>query len=224
MKHKKWTEAEDNILRDNYPDLGFAGVAKLLPDRTEEACRVRARKLHIAQKTKWSPEEIEILKRDYPTLGAKGVSMILGKRTAKACRVRAFLEGVSSHRYTWAQDEDDIFYEKYSKYGPQGVLDAINRKLEENKERGIEKWKVHERSGTACRVHAHKLEITRYRRRGRKWSTEEDEILKTYYPNMGKEVSKKLKGRSILEIYNRARALGLKRIYPLKIIKPNDEI
>lgn len=72
----RWTEYEDEVLRNNYPTIGGEGCAKILTNRTPKACKARANKLGIYtndsnNQFNWTDESIQILKQYYPIEGVK---------------------------------------------------------------------------------------------------------------------------------------------------------
>lgn len=90
----------------------------------------------------------------------------------------------------WTKDEDNLLIEKYVEVGLFGM-----RKLFPNRTKGA----IHER--------AMKLGLTIPNRR---WSSEEIELLKKYYPSMGKECVKYFVGRTKQMIILKANKIGLK--------------
>ena len=82
----KWTEADDNYLRENHGVLSNAEIAQHL-GRTEEALHLRINKMNL-NKRNWSEEEIEYLKEFW---GNKSIPMIASylKRSEEAIRQKA---------------------------------------------------------------------------------------------------------------------------------------
>ena len=110
-----WTEPEDAIIRDVYPDRGAKATVKALREqhfiRTEGAVKERTRVLGVKRdmrkmtrnaKGKWTQAEIDILRKVYPIEGAKGVRKVLLSmgidRTIASINVRASMCGVMRHR------------------------------------------------------------------------------------------------------------------------------
>lgn len=85
-----WLPEEIEIITRYYPTVGTA-VYKMLPGRSKDACRVKAKELGVkyADISKpWSQEEVDILIAEYPRRGI-GVADLLPGRTPSACEKKA---------------------------------------------------------------------------------------------------------------------------------------
>ena len=74
----KWTDAEDNIMKEYYPKIGVM-VVDILPARTTNAIKNRANYLGLIYKetyNSWTQEEVDILRAYYPIEGKKCSSRI----------------------------------------------------------------------------------------------------------------------------------------------------
>ena len=74
----KWTKMEDDVLRSNYPDIGWK-VCYIIPGRTKAACQIRASILGISYNNhykEWTEEEKEIMRSFYPTIGSMVYEML----------------------------------------------------------------------------------------------------------------------------------------------------
>ena len=101
----KWTDDELAILKEFCPKVGAAGVHKLLPHRSVNACENMALKLGVsARKIKWTDAEIEILRENYPKLG-KAVAELLPDRTAMTCQAKACALGLVVEGHFWTDEE-----------------------------------------------------------------------------------------------------------------------
>lgn len=106
-----WTEREDQIIRDNYPDLGTKVCAALLRSegysRTDGAVKERAKNIGVKRdmtkitrtvENAWTKEELSVLKSAYPRGGAELVAKTLADmgyhRTVGAVNTRAAIVGV----------------------------------------------------------------------------------------------------------------------------------
>lgn len=197
-KIKQWTEEEDVILRKYYFNDGD-DVCNRLVGRTRSACKTRAGLLglkHNKQHSRhlWTEEEDEIMRKYYPLEGISAFKR-LKNRSKSVCRNRATTLGlkVNKVRSQWTQEEDDILRQYYSKDG----ADVYKR--------------FHNRTKMAC---LNRIAILN--RRGeslngkiKKWTKEEDDIIKKYYPSEGVEIYKRLYGRTARACQARAYVLGV---------------
>lgn len=97
MKKLKWTQAEDNLIKTNYP---LQGPDLELSGRTRVAIKNRAQQLGVYFRTdysKWSEEELCILKEFYPIIGLK-VKSKLQNRTIKNIQVTAHRLGIKKNK------------------------------------------------------------------------------------------------------------------------------
>ena len=196
-----WTADDDEIMRAQYPHMG-SSVALLLDGRhTETACIKRAQILGLsrpAEECVWSENELEILREHYPQLGRRTAKLLPG-RTETACCDMAYKLGLTRKgrafpgRTPWTEDEIRILRDVYPKSGVSGV-----QKLLPN------------RSSLACSKMAIQLGLTAKRSKEQiKWSDAEIEILKSHYPDMGKDVTRLLPGRTAATCCRIASELGL---------------
>lgn len=85
-KGKRWTEQENNFLKENYNKLSYKEIG-LKIGRSEDACEQQARKIGLKNKTNdlyWSKEEIEILKTQIKTSSYNQIQKLLPKRNLQA--------------------------------------------------------------------------------------------------------------------------------------------
>lgn len=74
---RKWTEEENNILREYYPVKGYKEVIDRLEGRTRRAINLQAKKLGIkAPDNTWTEEENTILRKYYPVEGIKVIDRL----------------------------------------------------------------------------------------------------------------------------------------------------
>ena len=96
-KSLNWTIEEDETVLKYYPMEGV-NVYKRLNGRTKNACRTRAIKLGVVNKSydKWTDHDYKIFAEYYPVIGSK-VSEMIGK-TSSACTGMASRLGIKYNR------------------------------------------------------------------------------------------------------------------------------
>ena len=160
--YPKWTEEEEQFLKENYPDKGAVWCAEKLK-RTEKACITRAVGLKIKRSYRWKPEDDEVIRKYYPKYGVKKVSEILG-RTRETCSTRAYVLGIKYiDENRWTKEEIDFIKKNYPEKGVKYVSEKLNRSI------------------VACQNKAAILKL----RRPPKWTKEEKEFIEKYYPEKG---------------------------------------
>ena len=102
--------------------------------------------------------------------------------------------------YSWTTEEDKILIENYKDLGLKEVSKLLPN-----------------RTRNAINERAIKLGITEHNSRGVPWTNKEIELLKKYYPTMGRECQMYLKNRTKQMITSRANMLGIKKDNPRKI-------
>ena len=190
--NKLWTDVEDDIVRLNYKSMSPKELMELLPGRTEDAIRVRARHLGVKRDIQWTKEEDEILAKYYSTMGSK-VSSMLPRHTPQACTDRANKSGLKYIR-KWTKEEDDIIRKNYSSIGRTRVSKMLVG-----------------RSPAACYERAKILGVSRKWVKESSWTEGEDKVLRRFYPIMGPDVCFKIPNRDRESCAKRARRLGLKK-------------
>ena len=140
----------------------------------------------------------EILREHYPQLGRRTAKLLPG-RTETACGNMANKLGLTKKgrsfpgRTPWTEDEIRILRDAYPKSGVSGVQKLLPH-----------------RSSSACSKMAIQLGLTAKRSKEQiKWSDTELEILKSHYPDMGKDVTQLLPGRTAATCQRKASELGL---------------
>lgn len=108
---RRWSEAEDSFIRDNYGQMSPRDIATHL-DRTKDLVVWRAGTLGVRtpRNPSWSAAEDEFLRLNYPTMPIKDISAHLG-RSYQAIQLRADRKGVTkvgNPGSTWTEDEDDL--------------------------------------------------------------------------------------------------------------------
>lgn len=93
---KRWTDAEDEVLRANYADSTIDILIELLPDRTVQAIQTRAKTLRLSKSyssgwsTRWTDAEDEILRANYAESTMTRLLELLPGRTKGGIYLRAF--------------------------------------------------------------------------------------------------------------------------------------
>ena len=135
-ENKNWSAKEDIILLNNYKQLGYSEVAKLV-SRSSSSCRTRLYRLRKNNKTvksqyqmfneKWTTSQDNFLKANYPDKGAEWCSKHLN-RSPSSCISRAGKLKIK-RSYRWSKDEDDIIKKYYPLYG----INKVSKLLKRNK-------------------------------------------------------------------------------------------
>lgn len=87
-KGTPWTEAEKDVLREHFAEMG-SFVSELLPGRSPASCLRAAHSLGLYTNPKgWTDEEIRILRENYPHMG-QAVASLLPGRSPLACQTVA---------------------------------------------------------------------------------------------------------------------------------------
>ena len=76
---RSWSQAELQILRDNYKKLSYAEISKLLIGKSPSAVKSKSAVLGIRISRAWPAEQIEVLKRNYATRPARAIADELGR-------------------------------------------------------------------------------------------------------------------------------------------------
>ena len=138
----------------------------------------------------WTPEEDDILRKYFPQMGAKAATLLSG-RTRGACQKRASNMGLTD-RKVWTPEEEALLREKYPTMG--------------RKVAGL----LPNHSANACQMRAQVLGVRKADyHRAKKWSTEEDDVIREHYPYMGTGVQSYLPGRTRDACQQRANLLGV---------------
>ena len=174
---ERWSQYEDEILKSNFDSMTYIELQKLLPNRTLDAIRSRAKMFNLRKLNMWTKEEEIILETLYPTIGGE-VAKFISRHTRDSCVDKANRMGLSLHK-KWNSDEDKILKENYPDKGSKSYKMIPNR------------------TRNSCRQRVHVLKLsTKAENRRSSWTSEEIRILKKYYPIMGPDVCYKLPNRS----------------------------
>ncbi len=104
IRRRRWTAAEDDLLRQNYGRIPAADAGALI-DRTEDAVWIRARKLGLDKREEearpWTAAELDDVRRCYATEPPAEIAARLGRTTSSVSQQAACL-GVISRKATVA--------------------------------------------------------------------------------------------------------------------------
>ena len=196
----RWTEEEDNLLREFYkehPDgRGLKKFAQEnLKNRTSKAIYSRASDLglnSVELQPSFSESEIEIIKKYYPNEGTKCYARLNGRSRQSIANI-AFKLGIKFDMDSWSEEDLKIIKKYYPSEGKN-----ITKRLPHKSLRAI-------------KHQAQKLNICSFAF-STPWSKEEDKIIKDNYNQLGSVgLVKLLPNRTKVSIVTRIKRLGLKR-------------
>jgi hypothetical protein len=191
---KRWTELEDQIIRDNYPAIGTKGCLDLLPDRTDGAIKARASNLKVrSNKIKdWTYEEEKFLLDNWATKGSAYCAEKLNKKS-EAIRSKAAHLGLKSNRY-WPEKDKQFLRDNYPIYGGSYCAEKLQRPIE------------------SIRKMASSLKI-KSKNNTKPWSEDEVQFLQDNYSENGADYcAKHLPGRNANYIRVKASSMRLSRL------------
>lgn len=106
-----WSERENDIIRENYPNFGTRVCCALLRqngyERTEAAIKEHAKNMGVRRdmtkitrvvESAWTKQELDVLRQEFPNGGGARVAEVLGalgyERTVGAINTRAAMLGI----------------------------------------------------------------------------------------------------------------------------------
>ena len=202
-----WTPEEDEIL-EKYYKTEFSKISARLPRHTLAAIKKHAEKRGLtnnkhksANRTPWTPEEIEIVKNEYLNTNTKILAQKLN-RGVNTIRHKAKELGLSYH-YDREMINEIIELYKQGKTATE-LLEIFYPKVKN----------LSNMRNIIC-SNTSQLKNPR-------WSENDIQILKEYYPKIGGQVSSMLNNKSKRAIQFKARSLNLyapgrKTLQPIKI-------
>ena len=134
-KFLDWTEAENNIIKTKYAELG-RDIITLLPNRTLDQIRYQAQKLGIKYDAKqnrdqiWTIDRINILKTNFEELGPLHIQKLFDipiSRHLINLKAKELNLVFNNKKISWTEDKIDIL----KKYYNDRNLDIICNKLPE---------------------------------------------------------------------------------------------
>ena len=193
-----WVDSEIDILIQYYPTMSMEELKKKLPNRTEDSIVTKAYKLGLAKEDAWSKIQIELLKKLYPKYGRRLIDSNIEfyDKTPEAVENMAAKLGIKTEKKLKEQEYQKILSSKefqidYQRYG----------------KKAFEKYNIPDGVGRGF-VRRNGLKVDD----NLKWTKEEDDILYTYYPEIGYEVIQYLPNRSKVAIQGRVNKLGIKKV------------
>ena len=166
------------------------------------------------QRRQWTEEEDEICRKYYPSEGSS-INKRLHGRTRQACRLRARFLGISSNkevRYmrsnSWTPEEIEILKKYYPEEGARVVKRLPNR------------------TATNCTSKASELKIrsTGAKKEYARWTKEDNEILRKYYPIEGEACFTRFPYRTYRACQAHARKIGLAKPHMLPWTEEEERI
>lgn len=123
-KLKKWTQAEKDFLKENYP----LHQKKLkMPGRSKKDIEYMATKLKLIHPPNfWKPEEIKVIKNNID-MPEHELVKLLPKRTLKAIQIFKTRNGLYKPKKAWTEKENKILQKNYIKLGKKIMKLLPNR-------------------------------------------------------------------------------------------------
>ncbi len=194
---KKWTNEETDILQKYYStnlDLCIKLIQKINPRRNLGNIRAKANAIGLTRINYWSKEDDEIILKYYSARGCDFVYELLnGERNKSSIMARASKLGIKQQSL-WSEEELKILHQFY----PGEGQDIIKRLPNKNASQIASK-------AQSLKLNSNALSCPR----NRKWSLEEDEIIKKFYLHEGKLCASRLKQRSEKAVQQRAFILSI---------------
>jgi hypothetical protein len=189
--HQRWTESEDNKLRELWKSgKNRAEIAQVL-SRTPLSITIRARRFGLLRKRRpFLPQEVNYVKKHYKTMPVKELARHINHSPTS---VRGLMrrEGLRKHRL-WTEEEEHYFRTMYGKISAKAIAKHLNRPVE------------------VLYTRAHKLGIAK-QQDYKRWTPEEREFFRKNFMTMSfTELAKHFK-RSYWAIGQQAFRLGLRK-------------
>lgn len=189
-----WSENELELLKYYYPLNGAKGCEKYLPKKTISQISYKAQILKLTspisnKNRQWTPEEDEIIKANY-SKDRTDLTDLIPNKSKGAIQSRASILGVKVIN-NWTEEEIKWMQDNSYLYTKEELIDKTGKSWLQIK-RILKKYGL-----KYC------TEIV-------KWTEEEDNIIKKYYPKEGGNVYLRLKNRTYNTVMGRASALGIK--------------
>lgn len=181
-----WSDEDVSKLIECYKKYGRTKCADLFPDRSITAVLSKIDDLNISQSRSYSSKELKILRDNYEIKSIYELMGLLPGRSKDSIIKKAQDLGLhSSYNLPWSSEEIEI--------------------LKNDKE-------LSTRSFNACKTKCRELNIYHhiYRPNTHYWTTEENEMIKKYYPIEGRDCCKRFPNRSEASVVMQARKLGVK--------------
>ncbi len=202
-----WNEAEELILRRDYPEHG--SEIKDLKEKgfREESIKWKAVKLGLRQKRhEWGTEELELLRLEFPTKGTRIAGLEHYSKSAIQSQASK-LELKYDKR--WTDDRLAILKKKYPICGAN---------ISELLAMGFQKHSI-EKMASRQKIRRDRSTI-QYTKQIDRWTDEQQELLKKEFPVAGAQIPELLKEYSKAAINAKAKLLGfeVRRGRPAKAV------
>jgi hypothetical protein len=125
-----YSEAEEKLLRQYYPEYGLDYCMQFLPNRNREAIARYVSKLHLKRTNVfWKKDEEEFLRVNYPLYGIKYCMEKLNRtRLMIKCKANYMgLEVVNLSKYNrkWSTEELDVLKNNYEQFGLDRCVELL---------------------------------------------------------------------------------------------------
>lgn len=194
---KKWTNEEIDILQKYYStdlDLCVKLIQKINPRRNLGNITSKANVMGLTRINYWSEEEKQIILEYYPTNGCDFVYELLNEKRSKTS-IMGLASKLGIKKQVWSEKELEILYKYYPDEGT-GIIKRLPNKTTSQIASKAQALKIKSNSSLCPR--------------NNKWSPEEDEIIREFYPYEGKSCTSRLKQRNEKAVQQRASFLGIK--------------
>lgn len=125
-----YTEAEEEILRQYYPEFGLDYCMQFFPNRSKDSVARYAHKLQLKRTNVfWTPEEEEFLRINYPLYGIKYCMEKLGRTRlmvkCKANYMGLVVVNLSKYNRLWTEEELNILKNNYEQFGIEWCTERL---------------------------------------------------------------------------------------------------
>ena len=210
----KYSNEEDEIIKQNYKKISTTELAEMLPGRSPKSIRNRAFELGLTEpKFKWTPEKEAILKQYCQTETLPELQKRFPDLTEDQIKNKIHNLGLT-------------VYKEERKYWENGVYWTLEReeKLRETYPTEGSAAVRHFPGMTKQAVMAKASDLGVKYIKIRTWTPDEEEIMRVYYPIEGGKVINRLSGRKLTDIYSKASEMGLIYVDPNRWTEDEIEI
>ena len=210
----KYSNEEDEIIKQNYKKISTTELAEMLPGRSPSSIRNRAFELGLTEpKFKWTPEKEAILKQYCETETLTELQKRFPDLTEDQIKNKIHNLGLAVYKEErkywengvyWTPEREEKLRETYPTEGSAAVRHFP----------GMTKQAV---MAKASALDIKYIKI-------RPWTPEEEDIMRTYYPSEGGKVINRLSGRKLTDIYSKASEMGLIYVDPNRWTEDEIEI
>jgi hypothetical protein len=106
-KYERWTEKEDDYLRENYHNLPYKEIALKL-GRDDNTVRARAYYIGLTRFPNWTEQEKDMLKRLYVEMETTELSRMLNRPRSSVIVIANRMGLNKGYRRKWTKEEDQI--------------------------------------------------------------------------------------------------------------------